>query len=87
MQTDIRAIGTSKGVIIPAILLKQYGMVGTLEIEQLEEGIMLKPSKKKQLRQGWAEDAKRIAALQDDHLLIPDVFADEEFLEWNETDD
>ena len=83
MQISIRDIGTSKGIIIPAAMLKEYGMVDVLEVEQSEEGIILKAVSKK--RQGWEEDAKRIAAA-DENSLIPDIFADED-LSWWEWED
>lgn len=80
METPIRQIGNSKGIVIPAALLKEYNLQGKVILAPSDEGILLRPLIEP--RKGWAKDAKRIASEQDDHLLIPDSFDDEELQDW-----
>ncbi len=63
MQTAIRKMGNSSGVIIPkAILAELKVAVGDAVEMRTENGkVMIEPIRKN-LREGWAEDAKRIAA-------------------------
>lgn len=75
MRTVIRQVGTSKGIIIPATLLKQYEFEGELDLHAGEDGILLRPIAPN--RDGWDEDAKAISEAGDDVLLIPDLFDDE----------
>lgn len=80
MKTTIRQIGSSKGIIIPANLIKQYQFGDEVDLTADEKGIYLSPIKK--IREGWAESAKSISKSKDDHLLIPDHFKDEEMANW-----
>lgn len=79
MRIDIRNIGTSRGIIIPAALLEEYHLTDHVELKPLKNGIMLSPPDV--ARPGWEEDAKRIA-LAAEEPLMPDVFNDETFDDW-----
>lgn len=68
MKTNIVAIGNSQGVRIPKILLEQSGLSGEVELEVLEDGILIKRSKR--ARQGWAEAFRQMAENNDDELLV-----------------
>lgn len=80
MQTNIIQIGNSKGVILPAEILKQLSLSTKSAVNVSLEGnsIIIKA----QPRQGWEEDAIRLQAEGQDDLLIPDVFEDEKFEDW-----
>jgi antitoxin MazE len=81
MKVPIRRIGNSQGIIIPKPLLIQLGVGEEIEMEASEERIVLrKPS---QVRVGWAEEARKIAAAGEDALIWPEFAneADSE-LEW-----
>lgn len=54
MITSITKIGNSKGVIIPARLLKQCGFENEISLEVKEDAIII--SKARMPREGW-EDA------------------------------
>jgi len=74
-------MGNSRGLSIPSQLLKQVGLEEQAEI--LVEGntlVLRRP--KKRVRSGWAEVTKRIAALGEDALVMPE-FANEADVDWN----
>lgn len=80
MQSTLIKIGNSKGVRIPASLLKEYEFESEVILELQETGILVKPVHKP--RAGWNEAFKKMHAFQDDVLLMDDVFKDEKFENW-----
>jgi antitoxin MazE len=80
LQVAIRAIGNSKGVVIPKIILEQSGIQELVEMSVDGEKIILsKP--KKVVRDRWAEDAKSLAKAGEDKLVLGD-FSSEEDGDW-----
>lgn len=75
MKVDLIRIGNSKGVRIPAAVIKECGLEGELEL-RVEDGVILL-SAAHRIREGWAEAFERMATAGDDELLIPDAFHDE----------
>ena len=84
MQVNIRQIGNSQGVVIPKPFLIQLGLSGETGAEMTVEGdalVLRRPAR--QVRAGWAEAAKRIAAHGDDELVMGEFGnADDEDLAW-----
>ena len=80
MTTNIIQIGNSKGIILPAELLKQLSLSlkSVVNISLEGDNIVIKA----QPRQGWAEAAKLSHENGDDTLLCPDLFEDEPLEEW-----
>lgn len=80
MRTNIINIGNSKGVILPTSVLRELKLSLKSSVEILAENgsIVIKPAP----RQGWEEAAREMHANDDDELLIPDVFDDENLDEW-----
>ena len=76
MSTLLRRIGNSFGVIIPKPLLEQAGLVDEVDLV-LERGAIVLRAPAKSARRGWAAASKRIAAADDDALVMPE-FANEE---------
>jgi antitoxin MazE len=71
LHVSVRAIGNSRGVVIPKMLLKQLGVEGEMDMELEGEKIILtKP--KNTVRQNWANDAKAIALAGDNKLITGD---------------
>ncbi len=63
MLTSIRKMGNSSGVIIPKAILAELKVAAGDAVEmRAENGKVLIEPIRKNLREGWAEDAKRIAA-------------------------
>jgi antitoxin MazE len=81
MQSTIRNIGNSKGVILPQNFLKQCFIENEINIEVKDNTIVISPVES-QKRKGWAEAFKEMAKNGDDKLAIPDVFEDENLDDW-----
>ena len=81
MQSTIRNIGNSKGVILPQSFLKQCFIETEINIEVKDSTIVISPANEGK-RKGWDEAFKAMATNGDDELLIPDVFEDEDTSEW-----
>ena len=80
MLIAIRAIGNSKGVVIPKIILEQSGIEGVVEMTIDGEKIILsKP--RNILREHWARDAQNLVRAAEDELVLGD-FANEEDGDW-----
>jgi antitoxin MazE len=81
MQSTIRNIGNSKGVIIPQNFLKECFIETEINIEVKDNTIVISPADSDK-RKGWADAFKEMAKNGDDELLIPDVFEDENLKDW-----
>jgi antitoxin MazE len=81
MQSTIRNIGNSKGVIIPQNILKQCFIEDDITIEVKDNKIIISPAHE-QKRTGWAEAFKEMAKNGDDELIIPDVLEDDDTHDW-----
>ena len=58
------AIGNSKGICLPKVLLKKYGWGDSLILKETEEGILLYSKDKNKL--SWKETFQAMAADQED---------------------
>ncbi|MEN6324633.1 MAG: AbrB/MazE/SpoVT family DNA-binding domain-containing protein [Syntrophomonas sp.] len=81
MRTDVIRIGNSKGVRLPATILKQCGIGSKVEIEVRHKEIILKPVKSP--REGWAEAFQQMHEDGADGLIIPDEIDADLLEEWN----
>jgi antitoxin MazE len=82
MNTSLKKIGNSQGIILPASFLKELNIDSNtpLEMELAEDRIVI--HKQEEPRKGWAEACKLAHDCGDDSLIIPDIFNDESFEEW-----
>ena len=76
MEVAIRKMGNSQGVLIPKPILAQLGLEGTADLQVRDGVIEIRPIRRNP-REGWAEDARAIAARGDDALVWPE-FANED---------
>ena len=72
MEVTIRKMGNSQGVLIPKPILAQLGLEGTADLQVRDGVIEIRPVRRNP-REGWAEDAKRVAAAGDDALVWPEL--------------
>jgi antitoxin MazE len=72
MEVAIRKMGNSQGVLIPKPILAQLGLEGTADL-QVRDGVIEIRAIRRNPRDGWADDAKRLAARGDDALVWPEV--------------
>lgn len=80
MKAALISIGNSKGIRIPAAVIKACGFSDTLEL-RVENGALVVEAARK-ARTGWDEAFARMAAAGDDAALLPEdgnAFDDEEW--------
>jgi antitoxin MazE len=75
MEVTIRKMGNSQGILIPKPILAQVGLGATADLQVRDGVIEIRPAARHP-REGWAEDARRIAEQHDDALAWPE-FANE----------
>jgi len=80
MEVAIRKMGNSQGVLIPKPILAQVGLEGIADLQVRDGVIEIRPLRRNP-REGWSEDARRLAAQGDDALVWPD-FANEADPQW-----
>ncbi len=71
MEVAIRKMGNSQGVLIPKPILAQVGLEGTADLQVRDGFIEVRPVRRNP-REGWAEDAKRLAGEAQDALVWPE---------------
>jgi antitoxin MazE len=81
MEIKLINIGNSKGILIPAKILKLLGFKDKVQIAIEDNKMIIEPIGA-QLRAGWAERFANADSLKDDSELIPDVFEDEDSDDW-----
>jgi antitoxin MazE len=82
MRVSVRAMGNSKGVLIPKPILEQTGLQDTADLQVNNGVIEIRPVKRNP-REGWAADSQRIAQAAEDALVWPEFAnADDKDLQW-----
>ncbi|MEO8010481.1 MAG: AbrB/MazE/SpoVT family DNA-binding domain-containing protein [Dokdonella sp.] len=71
----IRKMGNSRGILIPKPILAQLGLEGSADL-QVRDGVIEIRALRRDPREGWTEDARRLAEHKDDALVWPDVAND-----------
>jgi antitoxin MazE len=72
MEVAIRKMGNSQGLLIPKPILAQVGLEGSADLQVRDGVIEIRPVQRNP-RQGWADDARRIADAGDDGLVWPEI--------------
>ena len=80
MKTPVIQIGNSKGLRLSKTILKQYGIVDEVELIFEKEQIVLKPISAP--KTNWETAFEQMRQNNDDTVLIPDVFEEENTEEW-----
>jgi antitoxin MazE len=75
MEVAIRKMGNSQGVLIPKPILAQLGLEGTADL-QVRDGVIEIRAVRRNPREGWADDARRLAEVGNDAPLWPEVAND-----------
>jgi antitoxin MazE len=75
VEVAIRKMGNSQGVLIPKPILAQVGLEGTADL-QVRDGVIEIRAVRRNPREGWADDARRIAERRDDALVWPEFAND-----------
>jgi antitoxin MazE len=84
MEVSLVQIGNSRGICLPNKIIEQCQIDNKLTLTVEGDNIILESKRKtpRVTRLSWAEAAKQMHKNNDDVLLIPDVFDDEDFPEW-----
>lgn len=72
MQVAIRKMGNSQGVLIPKPILAEVGLEGAADLQVRNGVIEIRPVRRDP-REGWAQDAQRIAGQGGDALVWPEL--------------
>lgn len=75
MKVNLVSIGNSKGVRIPASVIKECGLGSELEMRVENGVVVLAPAKG--VREGWSAAFESMAAARDDEPIIRDPFENE----------
>lgn len=76
MELKIAQIGNSRGVRLPARVLRKYRMGGAVVMEERSDGIFLRPSGPTAEKLGWEDTAREMAARDEDWAAWDAVSAD-----------
>ena len=76
MKAKIVKVGNSRGLRLPKPILEEYGIEDMVELELKDGGIEIRPIRKP--RENWSSAFREMHVNNDDELLIPDVFDDED---------
>jgi len=79
MKVPIIRIGNSKGLRLSKEILERYNFQGAADLILEDNQVVIKPINEP--RKDWDETFKRLGS-DSEHLLIPDVFDDEQFEDW-----
>lgn len=80
MKVNVVEIGNSKGIRIPAAILRQFDIENQVELEVERNSIVLRPVKQ-QPREGWDQAFKLMHDRKDDTLLLDEI-PDGEMEDW-----
>ncbi len=72
MEVAIRKMGNSQGVLIPKPILAQVGLEGRADLQVRDGVIEIRPLRRDP-REGWADDARRVAEHGDDAPVWPEL--------------
>jgi antitoxin MazE len=73
MQTAVRKLGNSAGVIIPKSVLAELGLsAGDAVHIRLEDGHLILEPVRRARRAGWADASRAVVAMKDDSLVWPE---------------
>lgn len=72
MEVAIRKMGNSQGVLIPKPILAQLGLEGTADL-QVRDGVIEIRAVPRNPREGWADDARRLAGRGGDAPVWPEI--------------
>jgi antitoxin MazE len=81
MEAKLINIGNSKGILIPATILKLLRFTDKVQIG-IEDNKLIIESLSAKPRANWADRFARADSLNGEPELIPDVFEDESFKDW-----
>ncbi|NLV19194.1 MAG: AbrB/MazE/SpoVT family DNA-binding domain-containing protein [Bacteroidetes bacterium] len=80
MEVSVVKIGNSRGIRFSKTIIERYNIRDTVEMILDKEHIIIKPLAKP--RKGWDKAFIEMHANDDDKLIMPDIFEEENLEEW-----
>jgi antitoxin MazE len=80
MEISIIKIGNSRGIRLSKTIIERYNIRDTVDLILDKGQIIIKPLTKP--RRGWEKAFRNMHATGDDHLIIPDIYEEENPEEW-----
>ena len=80
MEVSIIKIGNSRGIRLSKTILERYNIRDTVDLILDKGQIIIKPLSKP--RKDWDKAFIEMHASEDDKLIIPDIFEEENLEEW-----
>jgi antitoxin MazE len=80
MRANIIKVGNSKGLILNKTILEKYQIENEVNIRLQDDHLIIEPISNP--REGWDSQFKQAKPVNEEKALIPDVFEDENLLEW-----
>jgi len=62
----VARIGNSRGIRLPAAMLRKYHITNSVVAEETADGIVLRPRRSAHPKLSWADTAKAMAAAKED---------------------
>ena len=80
MEISVIKIGNSRGIRLSKTIIERYNIRDTVDLILDKGQIIIKPLTKP--RRGWEKAFRNMHATGDDHLIIPDIYEEENPEEW-----
>jgi antitoxin MazE len=80
MEVSVVKIGNSRGIRLSKTIIERYNIRDTVDLILDKGQIIIKPLSKP--RRGWDKAFMEMHANDDDKLIIPDIFVEEDLEEW-----
>ena len=80
MEISVIKIGNSRGIRLSKTIIERYNIRDTVDLILDKGQIIIKPLTKP--RRGWEKAFRNMHTTGDDHLIIPDMYEEENPEEW-----
>jgi antitoxin MazE len=80
MEVSVIKIGNSRGIRLSKTIIERYNIRDTVEMILHKGHIIIKPLSRP--RKGWDKAFIEMHANEDDKLIMPDIFEEENLEEW-----
>lgn len=66
LRLKLARVGNSRGVRLPASVIRRYGMQNHVQAELTPDGVLLKPVRSRPEKLSWTQAARAMRAAQED---------------------
>jgi antitoxin component of MazEF toxin-antitoxin module len=76
LELPLARIGNSRGIRLPADLIRKHGLEGGLLLEERRDALVLRPKPGSRRKSSWEETAREMAAADEDWSVWDGALAD-----------